>query len=122
MTTEQTDKLVERLRERLEAGGLSLREAAPLIGVSFSTLGRIARGQSVSGRTRYKVRNWLSRRIIGRVISDERLTALLSQAREDALEEALGAVAEQRCERETPWDLALLAAMRAIRSLSGKGR
>jgi hypothetical protein len=36
-------------------------------------------------------------------------------AREAMLERATRAVLEQRCERDTPWDLALLAAVEAIR-------
>jgi hypothetical protein len=40
---------------------------------------------------------------------------------QDALERARISVLEQRCERGTPWDLAIMAAAEAIRALMKEG-
>lgn len=55
-----TGEIANRLRFRMEADSFSLREAAPQIGVGFSTLGRILRGGGTIPRTRRKLERWLS--------------------------------------------------------------
>lgn len=51
-----------------------------------------------------------------------RILALVERVRRETVEEAEFTVLEQRCERDTPWDLAVLACVRAIRAIAEKGK
>jgi hypothetical protein len=55
-------------------------------------------------------------------LGDKLVTRAIVQAQREILDAALHVVAEQRCERGTPWDRALVAAMDAIRSLIPSNR
>jgi transcriptional regulator with XRE-family HTH domain len=48
-----------RLRIQRQAKGLSLREAADEIGVSFNTIARVERGLACMGPTADRLRAWL---------------------------------------------------------------
>lgn len=53
------ETLVERLKERRTAGGLGLRVAAKLIGISPATLSRVERGSLPDLETFRKICRWL---------------------------------------------------------------
>ena len=51
--------LPNALRAKRRADGLSVRDAARLSGVSFSTIARIERGHPASARSEAALRDWL---------------------------------------------------------------
>ena len=51
--------LVRQVRAQRRRRHLSIREAAPLIGISFSTLARLERGAGASPLTGRRLRAWL---------------------------------------------------------------
>lgn len=69
-------KLIDRAQAKRNKLCLSLREAAPLIGVSFSTLARLERGQgSPSLLVGRRLRRWLGEDVPAQTI-EERVEAL----------------------------------------------
>lgn len=56
----QTELLVKLLKEKREAQGYSLRKLSAIVGVSFSTLGRIERGEGEpDNSTKIRILEWL---------------------------------------------------------------